>query len=127
MGGSTADFVKNEGKTHVAAQSELNHAGGTQFLVRLHNSGAPGEFELKIEPVIYCPSTSQVGNFSLHNSGEDNRGRLSEEWEGLVLVLPATSDDEDRRHGGKEYYLFAASGNNFVTQDGEFHVPHLSI
>lgn len=79
----------------------------------------------EIEPVTYCPwldfnVNSQLGKFGLHNGGDQDEGLLNEKWEGLALV-PVTDDGHDAQHGGKEYYLFASSDNDFMTQDGELN------
>lgn len=86
-----------------------------------------GELKPEITPVTFCPwldfnVNSQLGRFGLHNGGDDDEGLLNEKWEGLALV-PVTSDENDGKNGGKEYYLFASSDNDFMTQGGELNPP----
>lgn len=53
---------------------------------------------------------SELAKFSLHNGGENDAGLLNEKWEGLAL-LPVSGSNE-------EYFLFAASDNDFITENG---------
>ena len=52
---------------------------------------------------------SQLNRFGAHNGGAQDAGLLNEKWESLAL-MPAEKPDE--------YYLFAVSDNDFITQDG---------
>ncbi|KAL1844438.1 hypothetical protein VTK73DRAFT_2551 [Phialemonium thermophilum] len=69
-----------------------------------------------IKPVTFCSwldfnVNSELGKFGLHNGGEQDAGLLNEKWEGLALA-PVGGHNPD------EYFLFASSDNDFITQDG---------
>jgi hypothetical protein len=71
---------------------------------------------------------SELGKFSvsgnaIHNGAPVNLGLLNEKWEGLALV-PA-NQEVGGRDAKDEYYLFASSDNDFISQKGEW--PHTGI
>lgn len=59
---------------------------------------------------------AQLNRFGAHNGGEADAGLLNEKWEGLAL---ASVDGEGK---GDEYFLFASSDNDFISQNGEWRV-----
>ncbi|KAF3916516.1 hypothetical protein ABW20_dc0101467 [Dactylellina cionopaga] len=71
-----------------------------------------------ITPAEYCPFinfnlNAELAKFGLHNGGARDYGLLNEKWEGLALVpVDGELGDDD------EWFLFAASDNDFITQDG---------
>ena len=76
-----------------------------------------GVLNSTITPATYCPfldfnDNDQLAKFGLHNGGDQDSGLLNEKWEGLALapVKPGKKGDE--------YFLFAFSDNDFITQDG---------
>lgn len=71
-----------------------------------------------ITPALYCSfldynNNTELNKFGLHNGGAADSGLLNEKWESLGLV-PVDGADGDN----DEYFLFTASDNDFVTQDG---------
>ncbi|KHN99057.1 outer membrane autotransporter [Metarhizium album ARSEF 1941] len=83
-------------------------------------ASAAGVLGSGIAPATVCPFVdfnlnAQLARFNLHNGGPQDGGLLNEKWEGLALV-PAGDQDEGRH--GDEYFLFASSDNDFVTQNG---------
>ncbi|KAI9676548.1 MAG: hypothetical protein M1817_000707 [Caeruleum heppii] len=71
-----------------------------------------------ITPATYCPfldfnDNAQLARFGVHNGGAQDDGLLNEKWEGLGLVpVDGLLGDDD------EWFLFAFSDNDFITQDG---------
>ncbi|KAK4182273.1 outer membrane autotransporter protein [Podospora australis] len=161
-------FKNAEGKTRVAAQSELHYVSGTQFLLlsRDSNNGrgldssqslyrhvdvvdikdatnvkggkydvfnasiasSDGVLHPEIKPATVCAfldinNNAQLNRFGVHNGGPQDTGLLNEKWEGLALV-PVDDDDGHHAHGhgdkskGEEYFLFVASDNDFISQNG---------
>ncbi|KAJ2902965.1 outer membrane autotransporter protein [Zalerion maritima] len=81
-----------------------------------------GELRSDITPALNCPfvdfnNNTELARFGLHNGSPDNDGLLNEKWEGLAL-LPVNSDGGVVKDKENEYYLFAASDNDFITDDG---------
>ncbi|TLD23431.1 outer membrane autotransporter [Venturia nashicola] len=77
-------------------------------------SPTAGVLNADITPARYCSFidfniNSQLNRFGVHNGGAQDAGLLNEKWESMVL-LPAEADDE--------YYLFALSDDDFITQNG---------
>jgi hypothetical protein len=69
-----------------------------------------------ITPATVCPFldfniNEQLNRFSLHNGGTQDAGMLNEKWEGLALV-PAINGNDN------EYFMFASSDNDFISQNG---------
>lgn len=80
---------------------------------------AAGVLNPGIVPATVCPFVdfninAQLNRFRLHNGGAQDQGLLNEKWEGLALV-PVDTNDCD---GNDEYFLFASSDNDFVSQNG---------
>lgn len=86
-----------------------------------------GELEPHIIPAQYCTFldfnlNSELAKFGLHNGGAQDEFLLNEKWEslGLVPVEPngnlGTEGHDGRKRG--EYFLFAFSDNDFITQNG---------
>ncbi|KAK6343788.1 hypothetical protein TWF696_007450 [Orbilia brochopaga] len=71
-----------------------------------------------ITPALYCPFINfnlneELSKFGLHNGGKRDFGLLNEKWEGLALVpVDGGFGDDD------EWFLFASSDNDFITQQG---------
>ena len=80
---------------------------------------ATGTLDSGIKAAEYCSFldfnvNSQLGRFGLHNGGAQDQFLLNEKWESLALV------PVDGKHGADgEWFLFSASDNDFITQDGE--------
>ncbi|KAH6866262.1 outer membrane autotransporter [Thelonectria olida] len=154
-------FTDDNGKTAVAAQSEMHFVSETQFffLSRDSNKGhgmdstesiyrhvdifdiskatnvkgsthdafntsiasSAGVLSSDIKPATICPfldfnTNAQLNRFGLHNGGNQDGALLNEKWEGLALV---PVDRKDRiRNEGNEYFLFASSDNDFISQNG---------
>lgn len=70
-------------------------------------------------PFLDINLNSQLNRFGLHNGGPQDAGLLNEKWEGLALV-PVNHDLEKKRDDKDEYFLFVASDNDFITQNGEW-------
>ncbi|KID93094.1 outer membrane autotransporter [Metarhizium guizhouense ARSEF 977] len=136
-------FKDASGKTAVASQSDMHFVSDTQFffLPRDSNNGgnvsswesiyrhvdifdisnatnvkgpAHDAFNASIASTV-CPLVdfnvkAQLSRFGLHNGGSRDGGLLNEKWEGIALV-PVEND-------GEEYFLFASSDNDFITQNG---------
>lgn len=88
-------------------------------------ASATGVLDSNITPAEYCPFldynvNSELAKFGLHNGGPSDRGLLNEKWESLALVPVDTASSGARRVGGREYFLFSFSDNDFITQDGKF-------
>ncbi|EPS35907.1 hypothetical protein H072_10638 [Dactylellina haptotyla CBS 200.50] len=71
-----------------------------------------------ITPAEYCSFidvnlSDELAKFGLHNGGARDDGLLNEKWEGLALVPADGADGDD-----DEWFLFVASDNDFITQDG---------
>ncbi|KAJ6260079.1 hypothetical protein Dda_5725 [Drechslerella dactyloides] len=72
----------------------------------------------EITPALYCPFininlSEGLAKFGLHNGGEQDLGLLNEKWEGLALVpVDGAFGDDD------EWFLFASSDSDFITQEG---------
>ncbi|KAF2458237.1 3-phytase [Lineolata rhizophorae] len=80
-----------------------------------------GELDEGITVAKYCPwldfnINAELGKFGLHNGGEQDDGLLNEKWEGLNLLPVETEPHE--WSGCDDYYLFAYSDNDFITQHG---------
>lgn len=78
-----------------------------------------GVLNADITPATVCPFldfniNAQLNRFGLHNGGPQDGGLLNEKWEGIALV-PVKGGDAD------EYFLFASSDNDFITQNGMIH------
>lgn len=66
-------------------------------------------------PFIDFNNNDQLSRFGLHNGGAQDSSLLNEKWEGLALVPVdggAGADSND------EYFLFASSDNDFISQNG---------
>ncbi|KAF3910958.1 hypothetical protein AA313_de0200142 [Arthrobotrys entomopaga] len=81
-------------------------------------SASSKQLKSGITPALLCPFldfnvNSELNKFGLHNGGARDSGLLNEKWEGLALV-PADGGvgDDD------EWFLFASSDNDFITQHG---------
>lgn len=78
-----------------------------------------------IRPVDYCPfisinDNSELAKFGLHNGGAQDSSLLGEKWE-AISVVPSLDDSKGKHsHGRKEYFVFAAGDNDFMTQNGYF-------
>lgn len=75
-----------------------------------------------ITPATVCPFidfniNEQLNKFGLHNGGPQDGALLNEKWEGIAL-LPVSADDKAGSGAGEEYFLFAASDNDFSTLNG---------
>ncbi|KAI5460795.1 outer membrane autotransporter [Mariannaea sp. PMI_226] len=75
-----------------------------------------------IKPATVCPFldfniNDQLNRFGLHNGGSQDGALLNEKWEGLALV-PVDRSDYHGHSDGDEYFLFAASDNDFICQNG---------
>lgn len=94
-----------------------------------------GNLNPGINPAQYCTFldfnvNSELAKFGLHNGGAQDAGLLNEKWEALGLVPVEPEGDgkdggkKDGKKGGgkegeeKEYFLFAFSDNDFITQNG---------
>lgn len=83
---------------------------------------ADGVLNEKIVPATVCSFldfniNSQLNRFGMHNGGSQDRKLLNEKWEGIALV-PVDRKDRTGKSHGDEYFLFASSDNDFVTQNG---------
>ncbi|KAH0601759.1 hypothetical protein MHUMG1_00638 [Metarhizium humberi] len=141
-------FKDASGKTAVASQSDMHFVSDTQFffLPRDSNNGgnlsswksiyrhvdifdisnatnvkgpAHDAFNASIASTV-CPLVdfnvkAQLSRFGLHNGGPRDGGLLNEKWEGIALV---PVENEDGKHDAEEYFLFASSDNDFITQHG---------
>jgi hypothetical protein len=85
-----------------------------------------GTLKPGITPAQYCTFldfnvNSELAKFGLHNGGAQDQFLLNEKWEALALV-PVDPDAKggSKDGGGKkgEYFLFAFSDNDFITQNG---------
>ena len=86
-----------------------------------------GTLDAGITAAEYCTFldfnvNSELAKFGLHNGGAQDEGLLNEKWEalGLVPVEPNGRRGNDKVHEnqGEEYFLFAFSDNDFITQNG---------
>ncbi|KAF3939186.1 hypothetical protein ABW19_dt0201251 [Dactylella cylindrospora] len=88
------------------------------FNESITTSKSSKELKPEITPALYCPFINlnldaELAKFGLHNGGARDHGLLNEKWEGLALVpVDGELGDDD------EWFLFAASDNDFITQDG---------
>lgn len=78
---------------------------------------ATGNLKPGIQAAEYCPFldfniNSELNKFGVHNGGAQDKGLLNEKWEALGLV------PVDPKGKGDEYFLFAFSDNDFITQNG---------
>jgi hypothetical protein len=78
-----------------------------------------------IVPAEYCTFldfnvNSELAKFGLHNGGAQDEFLLNEKWEalGLVPVEPGAGKGNGKGKKGEEYFLFAFSDNDFITQNG---------
>jgi len=103
-----ADLFSIAGATNIA-DSEFDDPA---------NPVAPGGVLLdSITPATYISFVNyiddvQLARFGLHNGGEENSTLVNEKWESFALAPvddPAFPDD---------YFLFTASDNDFLTEDG---------
>lgn len=83
---------------------------------------ANGVLNDDIVPATVCPFldfniNSQLNRFGMHNGGSQDGALLNEKWEGIALV-PVDRKDRTGKSDGDEYFLFASSDNDFVTQNG---------
>ncbi|KAB5511671.1 outer membrane autotransporter [Coniochaeta sp. 2T2.1] len=121
----------NVGQTFADTQSMYRHvdvfdiAGATNVAGAKYDAfnasiaSSAGVLNVDITPATVCPFldmnvNAQLNRFGLHNGGEQDAGLLNEKWEGIALV-PATSANCKT---GPEYFMFVASDNDFITQDG---------
>ena len=94
-------------------------------------ANSTGALKPGISPAQYCSFldfnvNSELARFGLHNGGAQDERLLNEKWEalGLVPVEPGKGKNEGRSgengKGGEggEYFLFAFSDNDFITQNG---------
>ncbi|KAJ9144916.1 Outer membrane autotransporter protein [Pleurostoma richardsiae] len=96
-------------------------SGATNVIGTAHDSfntsiaSTVGVLNSDITAATVCPFldfnlNSQLGRFGLHNGGDQDAALLNEKWESIAL-LPVSE-------GSDEYYLFSASDDDFITQDG---------
>jgi hypothetical protein len=121
----------NVGQTFAETQSVYRHvdvfdiAGATNVAGAAHDSfntsiaSATGVLNADITPATVCPFldinvNAQLNRFGLHNGGAQDQGLLNEKWEAIALV-PASNP---KCKTGPEYFMFVASDNDFITQDG---------
>ena len=79
-----------------------------------------------ITPATVCPFidfniNEQLNKFGLHNGGPQDGALLNEKWEGISL-LPVNAEDKIGGSEDEEYFLFAASDNDFSTLNGMNHL-----
>ncbi|OIW34207.1 outer membrane autotransporter [Coniochaeta ligniaria NRRL 30616] len=143
-GGSQFFFLPRDssvGQTFADTRSVYRHvdvfdiAGATDVAGSAHDAfntsiaSAAGVLEGDITPATVCPFldvnvNSQLVRFGLHNGGEQDGGLLNEKWEGIALV-PATKTKCKGGSEGEEYFMFVASDNDFITQDGHANFGRL--
>ncbi|KAL8822764.1 MAG: hypothetical protein Q9170_008386, partial [Blastenia crenularia] len=80
-----------------------------------------------IQAAAYCSFldfnvNSELAKFGLHNGGAQDAGLLNEKWESIAVV---PVDGKKGKDG--EWFVVSMSDNDFVTQDGEFHVSFLLV
>ncbi|WPG97818.1 Putative secreted protein ARB-04696-like protein [Acrodontium crateriforme] len=85
-------------------------------------SSSKGVLNSDITPAQYCSwldfnVNSQLNKFGAHNGGAMDSGLLNEKWESLALV-PVHPLLSAFWPGDQEYFLFAMSDNDFITQNG---------
>ncbi|KAH7130840.1 outer membrane autotransporter [Dactylonectria macrodidyma] len=85
-------------------------------------ASSDGVLNDKIVPATVCSFldfnvNSQLNRFGMHNGGSQDGALLNEKWEGIALV-PVDRKDRTGKSDGDEYFLFASSDNDFVTQNG---------
>ncbi|CAM1507961.1 Fc.00g048090.m01.CDS01 [Cosmosporella sp. VM-42] len=85
-------------------------------------AGTDGILNADIKPATVCPFldfniNAQLNRFGLHNGGSQDNTLLNEKWEGIALV-PVDRKDRSRKDAGGEYFLFASSDNDFISQNG---------
>ncbi|KAF7561925.1 hypothetical protein G7046_g2210 [Stylonectria norvegica] len=102
--------------------SATNVKGATHDAFNASIASAAGVLNADIKPATVCPFldfnvNAQLNRFGLHNGGSQDGALLNEKWEGIALV-PVDGGDKYGSHGGEEYFLFASSDNDFVTQNG---------
>lgn len=139
-GGTQFFFLPRDssvGRSYADTQSVYRHvdvfdiAGATDVAGAAHDAfnasvaSAGGVLNADITPATVCPFldvnvNAQLNRFGLHNGGAQDGGLLNEKWEGIALV-PATNS---KCKTGPEYFMFVASDNDFITQDGKAHVPN---
>lgn len=90
-----------------------------------------GVLNADITPATVCPFidfniNAQLNRFGLHNGGPQDGGLLNEKWEGIALV-PVKGESGADKHAADEYFLFAASDNDFITQNGMCLLQSLAL
>jgi hypothetical protein len=82
-----------------------------------------GVLKPEIRPATVCPfidinTNSELAKFGLHNGGAADAGLLNEKWEGIALV-PVDGNQDLNPDANNEYFMFVASDNDFITQNGK--------
>ncbi|CAH0044783.1 unnamed protein product [Clonostachys solani] len=97
-----------------------NVKGTTHDSFNTSIASSAGVLNADITQATVCPfidfnNNDQLNRFGLHNGGAQDSSLLNEKWEGLALVPVdggASADSND------EYFLFASSDNDFISQNG---------
>lgn len=102
-----------------ASSGATDIKGATYDGVNGSVASATGVLDAGVKAAEYCTFldynvNSQLGRFGLHNGGAQDQFLLNEKWESLAMV---PVDGEEGADG--EWFLFSASDNDFITQDGE--------
>lgn len=107
----------------ISSATEISKPNADARGASITTSSTSGVLNSTITPAKFCPfldinNNAQLAKFGLHNGGAQDAGLLNEKWESLAIV-PVDGDD------GKDgwYYLFVASDNDFITQNGKRCLP----
>jgi hypothetical protein len=134
-GGTQFFFLPRDssvGRTYTDTQSVYRHidvfdiaeatnvAGAAHDVFNASIASVAGVLNADITAATVCPFldvnvNAQLNRFGLHNGGAQDKGLLNEKWEGIALVPASNSKCKT----GPEYFMFVASDNDFITQDGK--------
>jgi hypothetical protein len=104
----SVDLVDISGATNIAGTAYDKAGVSVAPLGVLNSSIKPAAYQKFLD----INDNTQLNRFGLHNGAPNNSNDLYEKWESLA-VAPVGD-----QHAPNDYFLFVASDNDFITQQG---------
>jgi hypothetical protein len=104
----SVDLVDISGATNIAGTAYDKAGTPVAPLGVLNSSIKPAAYKKFLD----INDNTQLNRFGLHNGAPNNSNDLYEKWESLAVVPVGD------QHAPNDYFLFVASDNDFITQQG---------
>ncbi|KIK63498.1 hypothetical protein GYMLUDRAFT_222584 [Collybiopsis luxurians FD-317 M1] len=123
-GNDTDDTTSKYKQADLFSIQNATNIAGSKFDNPSNPVAPGGSLVSKITPATYVSFVDyiddvQLARFGLHNGGDEDQTLINSKWESLAL---APVNDPSNPN---DYFLFTASDNDFLTEDGIFNrVPY---